>query len=73
MRQRMTEDGEVRPEGGIYGLYLNISTNWMNARNKFGYTKLSGIDGYVWRNLEANDFSIFAPEIKMGGNSGAQI
>jgi len=52
----MTEDGEVRPEGCLDGLYLNISTNWMNARSKFGYTKLSGIDGYVWRNLEANGF-----------------
>jgi len=34
---------EVRPEGCIFGQDLNITPNWKDMRNKFGYTKLGEI------------------------------
>ena len=34
---------DVRPEGCIFGQDLNITPNWKDMRNKFGYKKLGEI------------------------------
>jgi len=39
----MNEEGEVRPQGGIYELCSDISKNWRDMRNWFGYKLLSEI------------------------------
>jgi len=41
----MNEEGEVRPQGGIYELCSDISKNWRDMRNEFGYKLLSEIAG----------------------------
>jgi len=42
----MNEEGEVRPQGGIYELCSDISKNWRDMRNWFGYKLLGNMPDF---------------------------